>query len=367
MDWGLHFPSHIHSWQWVKHGEDRGFSFFMPYDSIGSDVYETLALCAANTDKIMLGPGVTSPRSRTAPVTARAMATLNELAPGRCILGVGTGNTARRAFGMPPATPDEVREFIDVCRKMMRGEEALYTEGPDPGLPEERKRYVKLLSPDMNFVNTGEEVPVYIAGSGPVMLQMAGELGDGVMLLGAIGESFLDYCMGHIREGAKRAGRDPGDVYTVVLAGAHILEGSQTLDSPEVRQAIGPIVAVCLNITALSVRNYNRRMGKPEGEPLPEDIRRGIMAFADAYETGDVGPERRHLNYYGNYFFWNESFDPLITPEMIKASALVGTPGEITDTIKRMEDQGVSQVMIAPLPDPVSAIDAFSSQVIAGY
>ncbi|MCH8028544.1 MAG: hypothetical protein IH874_01250 [Candidatus Dadabacteria bacterium] len=56
MDWGLYFPSHIQSWQWVSHGESRGFSYFMPYDSIGSDVYETLALCAHNTKTIKLDP-----------------------------------------------------------------------------------------------------------------------------------------------------------------------------------------------------------------------------------------------------------------------------------------------------------------------
>ena len=52
--------------------------------------------------KDKLGPGVTSPRSRIAPITARAMATLNELAPGRCIMGFGTGNTARRAWETQP-------------------------------------------------------------------------------------------------------------------------------------------------------------------------------------------------------------------------------------------------------------------------
>jgi len=127
MDWGLHFPSHIHSWQWVSHGEKKGFSYFMPYDSIGSDVYETLALCAANTEKIKLGPGVTSPRARMAPVTARAMATLNELAPGRCVLGIGTGNTARRAWGMPIAKLEEVRSDVELYRNMLSGGEALYS------------------------------------------------------------------------------------------------------------------------------------------------------------------------------------------------------------------------------------------------
>lgn len=367
MDWGLHYPSHIHSWKWVSYGEQKGFSYYMPYDSIGSDVYETLALCAVNTRSIKLGPGVTSPGSRTAPVTARAMVTLNELAPGRCVLGIGTGNTARRAWGMPPAKIDEVKEFAEVCRKMFKGEEALYVEGPDRYTDEVRRRYVKFLSPDWGFINIKDEIPIYLAGSGPRMLELAGETADGVILLGAIGESFVDYCMEHIKIGAKKAGRDPKSLYTIVLTAFHILENGETLESRTVKLAIGPVVAVCLNIAALSLENYERKMGGTKGEPLPEDIREGVMKFTDAYPGRRADIERRHQKLYGIYFVWNEAYEPLITPEMIKASTLVGTPEEIRETIHRLESQGISQIMIAPIPDTNQAIDRFHENIMSKY
>ena len=366
MEWGLHFPSHIHSWQWVSHGEDRGFSHFMPYDSIGSDVYETLALCAANTKRIKLGPGVTSPRSRIAPVTARAMATLNELAPGRCVFGIGSGNTARRAWGMPIAKLDEIREEVGIFRKMFRGDEALYTEGPNRYMDEERQRVVKLLSPDMHFVNTEDEIPIYVAGSGPKTLQMAGEIADGVILLGSVGESFVDYCMENIRKGAERAGRDPDSLYKIVLTAFHVLGQGETLESESVVKSVGPVVAVCLNIAALSMVNHGNNEGGTTGEPLPEDIRDSVMEFAHAYPTDD-SLERRHLKLYSNYFVWNDEFNGLITPEMIKTSTLTGSPGEIIDTVKRLESQGIDQVMIAPLPDPVAAIDSFHENIMSRY
>ncbi len=367
MDWGLHFPSHIRSFQWVSYGEQKGFSYYMPYDSIGSDVYETLALCALNTKSIKLGPGVTSPGSRTAPVTARAMATLNELAPGRCVLGIGSGNTARRAYGMSPAKIDEVREFADICRKMLKGEEALYIEGPQRYMKEERRRYVKFLSPYWGFINIKDNIPIFLAGSGPRMLELAGETADGVILLGAIGESFVDYCMEHIKIGAERAGRDPKSLYTIVLTAFHILEKGETLESRAVKLAVGPVVAVCLNIAALSLENYQRRTGKAMGEPLPDDIREGIMKFTDAYPGRDMDIERRHLKLYGSYFVWNEEYEPLITPEMIKASTLVGSPQEIRETIHRLESQGISQVMIAPIPDPNKSIDSFHENIMSKY
>jgi alkanesulfonate monooxygenase SsuD/methylene tetrahydromethanopterin reductase-like flavin-dependent oxidoreductase (luciferase family) len=339
----------------------------MPYDSIGSDVYETLALCAVNTKTIKLGPGVTSPGSRTAPVTARAMATLNELAPGRCVLGIGTGNTARRAYGMPPAKIDEVREFADICRKMLKGEEALYIEGPQRYMKEERRRYVKFLSPDWGFINIKDSIPIFLAGSGPRMLELAGETADGVILLGAIGESFVDYCMKHIKIGAEKAGRDPKSLYTIVLTAFHILEKGETLESRTVKLALGYVTAVLLNITALSLSNYARKMGTAKGEPLPEDIREGVMSFKDVYPAGEIGIERRHLKLYGSYFGWNEEYEPLITPEMIKASTLVGTPEEIRETIHRLESQGISQVMIAPIPDPNKSMDSFHENIMSRY
>ena len=367
MDWGLHFPSHIQSYKWVSHGENKGFSYYMPYDSIGSDVYETLALCAVNTSKIKLGPGVTSPRSRIAPVTARAMATLNELAPGRCVLGFGTGNTARRAWGMPIGTLQEIREEIEIFRKMFNGEEAKYTEGPNKFMPEERERYIKFLSPDWGFINIKDEIPIYLAGSGPKTLELAGEIADGVMLLGAIKESFVDYCMKHIAIGAERAKRDPNNIYKVVLTAFHILEEGETLESESVRQSVGPVVAVCLNITALSLLNYQKKEGNPLGEPLPSDIQYEVMDFKDAYPVGEDEIERRHLNLYGNYFVWNDEYKDLITPESIKTATLVGSSDEIIHTVKRLESQGINQVMIAPLPDPIASIDNFYENIISKY
>jgi alkanesulfonate monooxygenase SsuD/methylene tetrahydromethanopterin reductase-like flavin-dependent oxidoreductase (luciferase family) len=366
MDWGIHFPSHIQSYKWVSHAEDRGFSYYMPYDSIGSDVYETLALCAVNTKKIKLGPGVTSPRSRIAPVTARAMATLNELAPGRCVFGFGTGNTARRAWGMPIAKLEEVKEEIGIFRKMFSGQEAIYSEGPNKYMTEERSRYVKFLSPDWGFINTNDEIPIYLAGSGPKTLELAGETADGVILLGAIGESFVDYCMEHIAIGAKRAGRDPDSLYKIVLTAYHVLEYGETLDSESVRQSVGPVIAVCLNIAALSLVNNQSQEGNNLGEPLPNDIRDEVMQFKDAYPN-DEDVMRKHQALYGNYFLWNEEYASMITPESIKTSTLVGDAAEIIETVKRLESQGINQIMIAPLPEPVQSIDKFYENIITKY
>lgn len=103
MDFGFVFFGSVAIAPTVAIAEKRGFSHAWLYDSqmLASDVYAALALSAVQTKTIVLGPGVTNPMSRIAPQTACAIASINALAPGRTILGIGTGNTARRTLGMP--------------------------------------------------------------------------------------------------------------------------------------------------------------------------------------------------------------------------------------------------------------------------
>src|SRR5262249_57931364 len=98
--------------------------------------------------------------SRIAPMTASAIASINALAPGRTILGIGTGNTARRTLGMPAARLDVLREHIRVCRDLLAGKTTSYQEG-------ERRRMIKFLNPRSGAINLRQRVPIYVAASGP--------------------------------------------------------------------------------------------------------------------------------------------------------------------------------------------------------
>src|SRR5258707_2754806 len=117
MDFGCVFFASPDAYKDVALAEKMGFTHGWLYDSqmLGSDVYAALALCAVNTRRLIIGPGVTNPLSRIAPVTACAIATINALAPGRVVLGIGTGHTARRTLGMPAARVDQMPDPIDIC------------------------------------------------------------------------------------------------------------------------------------------------------------------------------------------------------------------------------------------------------------
>ena len=78
--------------------EERGFThaWFADSQMIWGDVYACMALAAVNSSKIKLATGISVASNRIPPVTVHSIATINEIAPGRVLLGFGTGHTGRR-------------------------------------------------------------------------------------------------------------------------------------------------------------------------------------------------------------------------------------------------------------------------------
>ena len=332
MDFGVIFLSHVESYKEAMRAESQGFShaWFGDSQMVWADVYQCMALCATHTETIKLGTNVTNPSSRIAPVTAGNFATLNVLAPGRVIMGIGTGNTSRRTLGMPAAKLAELRSHIDVCRGLLNGETVPYQEG-------ERQRMITFLNPDGGFINVKDSIPVYVAGSGPKTLEMAGEIGDGVILFGTVGDSLLKYTLGHIKRGAERAGKRLEDLYILVLTALHFTKPGESL--ADLQQAVGPLVTSECNIFALSVKDPFE---------LPGDIRADLMAFKNAYRTPTAPIETRHLDLYTGYCAeFKPEHEPLVTDKMIKETTLTGTPEEIRERIRNMQELGVKQVAVA--------------------
>ena len=346
MDYGVIFLTHPGCHKDAVSVEEMGYTHLWFGDSqmVWSDVYQCMALCATKTKSIKLGTNVTNPSSRIAPITANSFGTLNVFAPGRIIMGIGTGNTARRTLGMPAARLAELRSHVDVCRGLLRGETVPYQEG-------ERQRMIRFLNPDGGFVNLKDEIPIYIAGSGPKTLELAGEIADGVILFGTVGDGLLEYTLSHIRRGAERAGKRLEDLYILVLTAAHFVKPGERLE--DLQQIVGPLVASECNIFALSVKDPNE---------LPEDIRNEILAFKDAYRSPDEPIETRHLDLYANYCAeLQPEHVPFITERMIKETTLTGTPDEILERIRAMESLGVKQVAIAADETDISE---FATQII---
>ena len=241
MDFGVGFQSHIQNgWKHALLAEQMGFThaWFVDSQLITSDVYACMTLAAAHTTTIRLGTGVTIVGTRIPPVIAHAIATINQLAPGRVILGLGTGHTAWRTMGMPPVSLAEFRHAVEVCQGLLRGETVAYHERG-------RQSRIRFMDVEHGYINVRERIPIYLAASHPKAQALAGELGDGLLTLSLLAPESLSRNLASVAKGWEgRAGGKPADFGVVTLGISCVLQPGEAVNSPRVLSRVGPRIAV---------------------------------------------------------------------------------------------------------------------------
>src|SRR5258705_7475216 len=192
----------------VRLAESLGFDTAWIADThlVCRELWVILTACAAATSRIRLGPGITVPHTRHISVTASAIATLHELAPGRLVLGVGTGGSASETMGLSVAKTARVTtlEFMaHALKHLLRGESIRLDTGTDARLA---------------WLPQPVDIPLYLAGSGPRMLDAAGRLGDGAIMYSGVAPWLLEAALAFVHAGAQAAGRAPADVDIAIWA-----------------------------------------------------------------------------------------------------------------------------------------------------
>ncbi|MGH7865246.1 MAG: LLM class flavin-dependent oxidoreductase, partial [Candidatus Binataceae bacterium] len=174
MEYGIALVSNLDGWKTAKRAEELGFSHAWFYDTqmLAPDIFVAMALAAEHTSKIKLGMGVLVPSNRIAPVTANGLASLNQLAPGRIVFGVGTGFTARNTMGLGPMRLGDLREYLRVVRSLLGGETL---EWDFDG----QRRKIRFLNPEFGLVNIKERIPLHISAVAPKARKLTAELADG--------------------------------------------------------------------------------------------------------------------------------------------------------------------------------------------
>ena len=163
------------------------------------DTYVLLAAAARVTQRIVLGPLIANPVNRHPTVTASSIATIDELAPGRTLLGWGVGDTAVRLAGLRPARVKELEASTRLMRALLDGEAVDMGAARPAHLPHHRP------------------VPIWIAAGGPRTLRMAGGVADGVFMRVGTHPANLATAVEAIRAGAADAGRDPASVRLALI------------------------------------------------------------------------------------------------------------------------------------------------------
>lgn len=335
MDLGICMASHVGDIDYVVRAEELGFSHAWLADSqmLWSDCYATLALAATRTSRIKLGTGVAVSGTRPAPVNAAGIATINALAPGRTFFGVGAGNTARRVMGLPPQRIKAFETYLKTIAPLLKGEEAEFeVEG--------RSRPIRHIMPDKGFVNFEDPIPLYISGFGPKSLALAGKYGDGAVM-GAARDSSMSSTWHMVQAGARAAERElsPGNFYTTALTTMVVLEDGEAVDSDRVKSQCGAMAMAAVHYAYDQHRNFGHQ---PPGHLA------GIWEDYTALLAG-VPQERLHQRIHAGHNCWvlpeEERF---LTPEVLTASAMIGTADELIDRLHRLAADGLNQVMILP-------------------
>ena len=179
--------------EWCRAAEESAFDIIGIADSqsLYREAYVCCTLCALNTERIRFGPRVINPLTRHPAVAASAAITLEELAPGRTILGLGTGDSAVYNIGLKGSSQAELREYTLAVRDLLAHGSAQY-HGRTARLTWGRA-----------------QVPLYIAASGPKTLRLAGEIADGVVINTGLLPEIVRDSIQQVRAGALAAGRDP--------------------------------------------------------------------------------------------------------------------------------------------------------------
>lgn len=175
----------------TRQAEAAGFEYGWIFDShiLWLEPYPVLTLMAANTKQMKLGTCVTNPAVRDITVTASLFATLNLISKGRMQLGIGRGDSSRRVLGKKPVGAGDLERAIATFRNLSAGKEIDYEGQP-------------------TRISWSEgSPPVWVAGYGPKVLDLAGRVADGIILQFADAD-LIEWCLSFVKKGAESAGRD---------------------------------------------------------------------------------------------------------------------------------------------------------------
>ena len=288
----------------ARTAEESEFEYFWIADESPSpsyrDVFVAMTAAALRTKNIKIGAGVCNPYSRHPAQLAVSIFSLNEIAIGRVILGLGPGGSLPlrplgiRVWNKPISA---ITEAFKILRGMFAGET------------------INLRGKVLTAVNCKldpppkEKIPIYLAARGPKMLELAGELSDGALLTAPL--EYLDLALNRIKAGAEKAGRKLADIDIANLLPFAMMENGE-----KAREMVK--IDVCFMV-ADSPDLVHEKIGLNLEE---------VDALRKALTVGIPQAVKK------------------VTSAMIDAFSIAGTPEECEEKISEFIKRGVKQVIL---------------------
>ncbi len=313
--------------QYAQYAESKGFEAVWHAESrLARDAIIPLAAIAAVTDRIKLGTGVINNWTRNVGLTATSFLTLDELARDRCILGIGAWwDPLAWKVGIQRTRPlRAMREYVTVLQRLFRMETVTF-EG----------EFVKVRDIRLDVVyadpNKPRNIPIYIGATGWDMIELTGQIADGIVLNYLVSPDYNKRAMEHLEKGAKRAGRKAEEIDRPQLVVCSLDEDAEkALDNgrPLVAQYLGqqPHIAKASGVKDALIKEVTEALGGWPAKP---------------------GGLERAQN--------------LVDDKLVQLITASGTPEDCRQKVREYSQYGCTCPILYPLGDDVHAmIDTFT-------
>jgi 5,10-methylenetetrahydromethanopterin reductase len=313
----------------ARHAERAGFEAVWQAESrLVREATVPMAAFAVATERIAIGAGVVNTWTRNVGLLAATFSTLDDLAPGRIRLGIGSWwEPLASKVGVRRRKPLQcMRETVEAVRRLLAMERVTYAG-----------EFVQLDDVEIDIVHgdrSPKSVPIYVGATGMKMMELAGEIGDGVLLNYLVGPEYNRRAMAALAAGAERAGRSVED-----------------LDRPQlVVCSLDPDRPLALDRARELVAQYlgqQPHIGKASG------VDASLLEEIGEVLTWPATPEQI------------EKAMALVPDEVVQLVTASGTADECRAKVQEYTDSGCTCPVLYPLGDDVGAmIDAFATVAV---
>jgi len=218
------------------------------------------------------------------------------------IVGIGLGDSSVETMGLKPSTLANFEKSLEQMRELFAGKEAQLPSGK-----------IHLLHP------CKRKVPIYIAASGPKMLELSGRIADGIIILVGVADDYIAHAREKIAAGAQAAGRKLADISLVLWVPCAVSESASAKDA--VKAHVARVVA----------------------HPLPYVL--------DPNEQKVLEEIRKTYDYY-HHMDQQANHAEVIPDWLVEKFAIAGTVDQCRAQIERIKKSGIQQIAIIPYAPP---------------
>jgi F420-dependent oxidoreductase-like protein len=302
----------------VRLAEQLGYHSVYTTHLAARDSLTVLAAFAQVTESIRIGTGVLPIYSRSPVATAQQAFTIDEMSGGRLTLGIGVSHrvTVENWYGTEIGRPvKEMRDYVAILRAILAGQDP-----PESVTFPTRFHFLG--------VQPRADLPIYLAGLSPKMLELAGQVADGVILWLCNPDYIRDVVVPHVRAGRRKAGKD--------LDGFDIVAAVPTAVTDEVDGARATLRA---DLSPYFLLPFYRQMIERSGYEAD------VKLFDEAMERGDASAAAI-----------------AISDGFLENLAAIGTPDIAAAAVERYRDAGATSPCIGAIPgtDFTTALEALA-------